>query len=70
MNRKPQTNQIVKTMDRDLKKWVVASQKFKATSTILYSKVKSSLVRFESKADREILNKIQGQIGLKRRNEN
>ena len=63
MSRKTQINQIIKTMNRDLKKWLIASEKFKSTGTILYSKIKSSLVLFEAHADREKLNKIQAQMG-------
>ena len=63
MSRKNQINQTIKAMNRDLKKWLIASEKFKTTGTILYSKIKSSLALFEAKADREQLNKIQAQMG-------
>ena len=57
--------QVVVAINRDLKKWVILSEKFKKSSAIVYAKLKSSLVMFEMAADLEEINNIQSQLGFK-----
>ena len=59
------TKRSIQTMNRELKKWVTASEKFKVTETILYGKLKASLMQFQSEANSELLNRIQSQLGMK-----
>lgn len=54
---------IISTLNRELKRWLVASEKFKKTSAIQYGKVKSALNQLENGTDKETLNKLQGQLG-------
>ena len=58
------TKSVISTLNRELKRWLVASEKFKKTSAIQYAKVKSALNLLETAADKDTLNKLQGQLGL------
>ena len=48
---------------KELRKWVVISQKFRTSSVIIEAKLKSHMVVFESKADRNQINQLQSEIG-------
>ena len=55
--------QILGAINRDLRKWVTLSEKFKKSSAIVYAKLKSSLVMFEMCADLDEINSVQSQLG-------
>lgn len=47
----------------ELKKWLVASQKLRTTSSILHAKIKSHLAIYETKASREEITQLQSEMG-------
>ena len=51
------------SLNRDLKKWVDCSEKFKKSSVIIYARIKSGLAMMETHADRDLINRIQSQLG-------
>ena len=59
------SKKTIQVMNRELKKWVNASDKFKVTQTIIYGKLKTSLIQFQSEANQDLINRIQSQLGKK-----
>jgi hypothetical protein len=53
----------VNQIKKELKKWTILSNKFRMSSVVIEAKLKSHMVVFESKADREQINQLQTEIG-------
>ena len=53
----------IKTMQRDITRWLTASSKLKVTSSIQYGKLKSALAVFESKATAQEISDLTSELG-------
>ena len=53
----------LKQIELDLKKWLIASQKIKLSSTICYSKIRAQMAIYESKASASEICELQSNIG-------
>ena len=50
-------------LQKDVRKWFVASQKLKITSTLCYARIKANLVQFEAKANKSEVTQMQSDLG-------
>ena len=53
----------LKSMQRDITRWLAASSKLKVTSSIQYGKLKSAMTVFETKASSQEIADLAGELG-------
>ena len=50
-------------INKELKKWLISSQKVKTTSAIIHAKIRAHVAVYESKATQAELSKLQSDMG-------
>ena len=54
----------ITAIQKELGRWLIASRKIRNSAGIAYGKIKSHMTVIESSAPKEVINKVQSEIGL------